>query len=388
MLGFTFFNPVRVEFGRGRLAVLDALVPTAGTVLVVFGGGSARSSGVLERVLAELAKSPRRVLEFGGITANPAYDTVMRAVELVRSEGVDFILAVGGGSVMDGAKFIALAAHAKTYQGREHALLGTFAEDVDSALPLGVVPTLPATGSEMNCFAVISHGADKLPVKTPLLFPRFAILDPELTFSLPSRQVANGIVDTFVHAVEQYVTYPVDARLQDRMAEGIVRTVVEVGPRTLSDPTDYDARANLVWCAAMGLNGLIGAGVPQDWVTHKIGHELTALFGVDHARSLAAVLPGVWRVRREQKRAKLLQLAERVWGVAEGSEEARVEQAIARTAGFFESLGVATSLTALGIGKADIDTVVAALERHGLTALGERGDVTPIVVREILLNAL
>ena len=390
MLNFIFHNPTKAVFGKGQVQQLDALVPAGARVLVTYGGGSARRSGLLDQVKAELSRSGRAVFEFGGIEANPRFSTLMQAVDLVRREKVDFLLAVGGGSVMDGTKFIAAAAGDHDFVGREVELMrfGFAPVPIRAALPLGTVVTLPDTGSEMNGFAVISHGEDKLPVFHTMLYPAFSILDPELTFTLPAEQVANGVVDAFVHVVEQYLTYPVGGRLQDRMAEGILQTLIEVGPATLADPTDYEARANLVWCATMALNGVIAVGVPQDWTTHMIGHELTALHGAAHGRSLAAVLPGLLRVRRAEKREKLLQYAQRVWGIAGGAEDERIELGIRRTEEFFASLGVGVRLADIGVTAADLDGVVAALERHGMVGLSERGDITPDVARKILEAAL
>ncbi|WP_147822187.1 iron-containing alcohol dehydrogenase [Salidesulfovibrio onnuriiensis] len=386
MFNFNFHNPTRIVFGKDQLRELDTLVPADARVLITFGGGSARRTGLLDRVKAELDRSGRTVLEFGGIEPNPQFATLMKAVEIVRAEKVDFLLAVGGGSVMDGTKFISLASANDEFKGREEAVLsyGFAGVPAQAAVPLGTVVTLPATGSEMNMGAVISKGEDKLVVMSPLVFPTFSILDPELTCTLPENQVANGIVDTFVHVVEQYVTFPVEGRLQDRFAEGILQTLIEVGRRTKDDPQDYDARANLVWSATMALNGLIGSGVPQDWAVHMIGHELTALHGVDHGRSLAAVLPGMWRVRRGQKREKLLQYAERVWGIREGSDDERIDAAIARTEDFFHSLGVSTRLSDLGITEEHFDAVIASLEKHGMTALSEHGDLNLEVSLQVL----
>jgi len=227
-----------------------------------------------------------------------------------------------------------------------------------------------------------------LPVFSPFAFPKFSILDPVLTYTLPATQVANGVVDTFIHTVEQYITYPVDARFQDRTAEGILLTLIEIGKKTVEEPEDYDARANLVWCATMALNGLIGAGVPQDWNTHMIGHEMTALFGIDHAKTLAVVQPAVWKVRKEQKKEKLLQYAERVWGISEGDSDIRIQKAIARTEEFFHSLGIQTRLTDHGITEEGIDRIIESLKKHGMTALSEKGDVTPEISKQILMAAL
>jgi NADP-dependent alcohol dehydrogenase len=311
----------------------------------------------------------------------------MRAVEVVRREDIDFLLAVGGGSVMDGTKFIALAAK---YQGNGEDILFSRNKPVrlTDAVPLGTVVTLPATGSEMNSGGVISHQSGKYVFSNPLVYPKFSILDPTLTFTLPPTQVANGIIDTFIHTVEQYVTLPAEGRFQDRTAEGILRTLIEIGKITLDNPTDYDARANLMWCAANALNGLIGAGVPQDWSTHMIGHELTAMFGIDHAKTLAIVQPAAWVVRAQEKRDKLLQFADRVWDLREGSEEERITKAIARTRDFFEELGVATRLSAYGVTADRIDDLIQALEAHGMTALGEQQGITLGVSRKILEAAL
>lgn len=390
MLNFSFYNPTNLVFGKDQLQELDNLVPKDAKVLITYGGGSAKKTGVLDSVQNELAKSPRKVFEFGGIGANPEFSVLMGAIKIVRDEKIDFLLAVGGGSVMDGTKFVALAAFAEEFVGKEEDLLkfGFMPVPVDGAVPLGTVVTLPATGSEANTFAVISNGEDKLPVNSPFAYPKFSILDPVLTYTLPERQVANGVVDAFIHVCEQYVTYGVEGRVQDRMAEGILQTLIEVGQKTIENPEDYDARANLVWAATMALNGLIGMGVPADWNTHMIGHEITALHGIDHARTLAAVMPAVWKVRKEQKREKLLQYGERVWGISEGSEDERIDKAIARTEEFFQGLGMKTRLSEHNIGEADIEKIVASLEKHGMTALSERGDVTPEISKEILKAAL
>jgi len=385
MLKFDFYNPTRIVFGKDRLKELNKLIAADAKVLVLYGGGSVTKYGTLDKVRQAL--DGRQIVEFGGIEPNPRYSTLMRAVEVVRREGVDFLLAVGGGSVMDGTKFVTLAA---AYDGNAEDLLhfGFKPVPVTTARPIGTVVTLPATGSEMNSGGVISHQGGKYPVFSPLAFPRFSILDPTLTFTLPPTQVANGVIDTFIHTVEQYVTIPAEGRFQDRTAEGILRTLIEIGKTTIDHPTDFDARANLMWCATNALNGLIGAGVPQDWTTHMIGHELTAMFGIDHAKTLAILQPAVWTVRKEQKRAKLLQYAERVWDLTTGEETGRIDQAIANTRGFFEGLGVPTRLGAYGVSADKIDDLINALEMHGMTRLGETGEVTLEVSRAILKEAL
>ncbi|QYJ90105.1 iron-containing alcohol dehydrogenase [Shewanella halotolerans] len=383
MLNFDYRNPTQIVFGKDRLAELDKLIPAGARVMVTYGGGSVKRFGTLNKVLSALGD--RTVVEFGGIEANPQYETLAKAAKLAREESIDFLLAVGGGSVMDGTKFIALATR---FEGDSASLLfhgfAPVPVEAEQVLPLGTIATLPATGSEMNAFGVVSYNGGKFPVNHPSIYPTFSLLDPTLTFTLPKIQVANGVVDAFVHVLEQYATYPVDGRVQDRTAEGIMRTLIEIGPITLEEPENYNARANLMWSATSALNGMIGAGVPFDWTTHMIGHELTAQFGIDHAQTLAAVLPSVWRVRKTQKHAKLLQYAERVWDITEGDEASRVDLAIDKTEQFFQQLGLKTRLRDYDIAQEQIDDIVAALEVHGMTALSESGDLGLDISREIL----
>ena len=390
MLNFDYQNPTRIIFGQGSTSKLSRSVPPKARVLVLYGGGSVRRNGTLDDVLAALQQDgERHVAEFSGIEPNPTFETLMRAVQQVHEEQIDFLLAVGGGSVIDGTKFVAAAARLPASEDA-WSILESRGRVIKDALPFGAVLTLPATGSEMNAGGVVTRAAthDKISFSSRLLYPQFSILDPVRTYTLPERQVANGVVDAFVHTMEQYLTYPVDARVQDRFAEGLLRTLVEIGPDAVARPEDYDTRANLVWSATMALNGLIGAGVPQDWATHMIGHELTALHGIDHGRTLAIVLPAVMEVRREAKRDKLLQYAERVWDIRDGDADARIDAAIARTRSFFESLGVPTRLGDYQLGADAIDPLVAALEKHGMTQLGEKQDITPDVSRQILQAAL
>ncbi len=379
MQNFTFHNPTRILFGAGRIADIPREIPAGARVLITYGGGSVVKTGTLDEVKAALKDFA--VLEFGGIEPNPTYETLMQAVELARREKIDFLLAVGGGSVIDGTKFIAAAI---PFEGDPWAILAERAP-VRAAIPFGSVLTLPATGSEMNNGAVVTRRAtqDKLAFANRLLFPLFSVLDPTKPYTLPARQVANGVVDAFVHIAEQYLTYPADAKVQDRFAEGLLLTLIEEGPKALSEPDNYEVRANLMWTATLALNGLIGAGVPQDWATHMLGHELTVLHGLDHAQTLAVVLPAMLQERRVEKREKLLQYAARVWGLTDGDEEARIDAAIARTRDFFESLGVPTRLSGYGIGADAIPALVAQLERHGMTALGERREIGLDVSRRV-----
>jgi NADP-dependent alcohol dehydrogenase len=381
MQNFTYANPTRIHFGRGQIAALDRELPAQARVLLLAGGGSIKQNGVLAQVQQALGN--RKVVEFWGVEANPDYDTLMKAVEIVRREKLEWILPVGGGSVLDGAKFVAAAAN---YAGDPWTILTTSGNELTGALPIGAVLTLPATGSEANGASVISRRAieEKLAFISPHVFPRFSVLDPETTFSLPPRQISNGIGDAFCHVIEQYLTYPANAAVQDRLAESILRVLVEEGPKTLAQPTDYDARANFVWAATCALNGFIGVGVPQDWSTHMIGHELTALHGIDHARTLSIVLPALMQVQRQTKRGKLLQFAERVWDLREGTEDERITGAIDRTRAFFDSLGLPTRLAQCEVPVTVADKVAQRLSARGMTALGERSDITPEKVAEIL----
>lgn len=374
MNNFTLHTPTKILFGQGQIAQLREQLPSDARVMITYGGGSVVRSGLLEQIRNELVGMT--LFEFGGIEPNPAYETLMGAVELARAERVDFLLAVGGGSVLDGTKFIAAAAHYDLAKDPWH-ILETVGSEVRSAIPLGSVLTLPATGSEMNMGAVITRrsSGDKVHFFSPFVMPRFAVLDPVLTYTLPERQVANGVVDAFVHIVEQYLTYPVNAKVQDRFAEGLLLTLIEEGPKALAEPHNYEVRANIMWSATMALNGLIGAGVPQDWATHMLGHELTALHGLDHAQTLAVVLPALLQAKRKQKHAKLLQYAERVWGLNSGSEAERIDDAIAATRDFFERMGVKTRLRDYGLKDLGIDTLIGKLGEHGMTRLGEHSDI-------------
>lgn len=382
MENFVFHNPVKLIFGKGQIAALGREIPKGARVLFAYGGGSIKANGVHAQVVAALTGAGLYFKEFAGIEPNPRYETLMRAVELARAEKLDFVLAVGGGSVVDGCKLVAAAID---FAGEPWAMVQRKAAPTN-AMPLGVVLTLPATGSEMNAFSVISREAtgEKLGWGHPSVMPRFSVLDPETTYSLPPRQVGNGIVDAFIHVLEQYLTFPADAPLQDRLAEAVLSTLVEIGPKAMEVPPDYQARANLMWCATMALNGLIGQGVPQDWATHMIGHELTALTGIDHARTLAAVWPGVVAIKRESKRAKLLQYAERVWGLTEGPEEERITQAVIMTKSFFESVGVPAGMHGYRLSNDIPATIARRLAERGGLPLGEKGDIDADQVRRIL----
>ena len=380
MNNFSFHNPTKIIFGRGTISRLQEELGIDQKILLLYGGGSIKRNGVYDQVMQALAGYD--IIEFGGIEANPQYFTCMKAVNVVNEENIDFLLAVGGGSVLDATKFIAAAAH---YKGENPWDILAKGAAVNSAIPLGCVLTLPATGSEMNRNAVISRAetGEKLAFIDDHLFPVFSILDPETTFSLPGRQIANGVVDAFVHVMEQYMTYPVNAPLQDRFAESILITLIEEGPKALQNPPDYDTRANIMWAATLALNLLIGAGVPQDWQTHIIGHELTALHGIDHARTLSIILPAVLKHQRRSKGDKLVQYARRVWGAREENREKMINRAIEETVDFFRLMGMPTSLRDVKLTFDDVSKAVESLEKRG-GRLGEHGDIGPKEIAEIL----
>jgi NADP-dependent alcohol dehydrogenase len=380
MQNFIFSNPTKIAFGEGQIKELANLLPNDARILVTYGGGSIKSNGVYDQVVAAL--KGKTWFEFGGIEPNPRYETLMKATALAKENQVDFLLGVGGGSVIDGTKLIAAAIH---FEGEPWDILAKHAP-VTKATPLGCVLTLPATGTESNANSVITKAAtqEKLGFGSPLVYPQFAILDPTTTYTLPPRQIANGVVDAFVHIMEQYLTYPVNAKVQDRFAEGLLLTLIEEGPKALQNPKDYDVRANVMWAATMALNGLIGVGVPQDWATHMIGHELTAMHGLDHAQTLAVVLPALMQHQRNQKRDKLIQYGRRVWNLEHESEDSIIDDAIAATKAFFEKMGTPTTLSGYGVDRESIPKLVAMLEKHNQVALGEHGDITLEDSRRIL----
>lgn len=379
MNNFSFSNSVKIIFGKGSIAKIAEEIPADARVLMTYGGGSIKKNGVYEQV--KKAMEGRVLFEFGGIEPNPHFETCMKAVELCKKEKIDFLLSVGGGSVLDGTKLIAAA---QFVEGDPWGIL-VEGKQPTNALPIGVVLTLPATGSEMNSGAVITKDAtkEKRDFNSRLVLPKFSVLDPETTYSLPPRQIGNGVVDTFVHVAEQYLTYPVGAKVQDRFAESILSVLVEEGPQALKTPEDYEVRSNLMWASTWALNGWISKGVPEDWATHMIGHEITALYGLDHGQTLAIVLPGVLSVMRGEKGAKIMQMGERVFGVSEGDEASRIEQSIAKLEAFFASMGVKTRLSDYGLAEDCIEPVVKRLADRGVV-LGENKTITPEKVREIL----
>ena len=382
MNNFEYKNPTKILFGKNQIENLATEIPENAKVLMLFGGGSIKKNGVYEQVSKALSKF--EVIEFGGIPANPEYDVLMEALEIIKAENITFLLAVGGGSVIDGTKFLSAAA---LYEGDEPWDILVKNIRTLKGMPFGTVLTLPATGSEMNSGAVITRAEtkEKFAMGGPGLFPQFSILDPEVVKSIPKRQIANGLADSFTHVLEQYMTYSVDAKLQDRFAESILQTLVEIAPTMLKEEFDYKAASNFMWSCTMALNGLIQQGVPSDWAIHAIGHELTALFGIDHARTLAIITENHYKVNLEDKKEKLAQYAARVWNVTEGTIEEKALAGIEKTTAFFHSLGIDTKLSEYTEAyEGTAQEISKRFEERGWKGLGEHGKVTPTMVEKIV----
>ncbi len=378
MQNFTYKNPTEILFGKGMIREIAGRIPKDTGVLFLYGGGSIKKNGVYEQVKASLKGF--HVTEFGGIEVNPLFETCVKAVEVVKKEKIGFILAVGGGSVLDAGKFIAAAA---IFTGSDlWAILREHGANVKSALPLGTILTLPATGSESNGNSVISRKAtqEKLHFYSSYVFPKFSVLDPETTFSLPEKQLRNGIVDAFIHVMEQYITYPAHAPLQDRMAESLLQTLIEVAPTVLKKHNDYESRATFMWSATLALNTLIGCGVPQDWSTHMIAHELTAFYGLDHAETLAIVLPGVWQYKLTAKKKKLEQYGRRVWGVKTAKE------AMMKTEAFFHAVKMPTRFGDYKIDAKEASRKVRERFAERDSVFGEHKDITPDAASKIVAS--
>ena len=382
MNNFEFKNPTKIIFGKDTIEKLKEEIPTDAKVLLLYGGGSIKKNGIYDQVKTALANVD--VTEFGGIPANPEYEVLLEALDIIKAEKVTFLLAVGGGSVIDGTKFLSAAS---LFEGETPWDILSKNIRTEKGMPFGTVLTLPATGSEMNSGAVVTRKEtkEKLAMGGPGLFPQFSILDPQVIKSIPQRQLANGLADAFTHVLEQYMTYSVDAKLQDRFAESILQTLIEITPTILKDEFDYKAASNFMWSCTMALNGLIQKGVPTDWAIHAMGHELTALFGIDHARTLAIITESHYKVNLEDKQEKLAQYAERVWNVTDGTLEEKALVGIEKTTEFFKSLGIDTKLsdyTEDYIGTAEI--ISKRFEERGWNGIGEKGKVTPALVEKIV----
>ena len=376
MLNFEFKNPTKILFGKGEIAKISSEIPKEAKILIIYGGGSIKKNGVYEQVISAL--NGFEVHEFGGVPANPEYEILMNALNVIKEKQINYLLAVGGGSVIDGVKFLSAAAN---YNGEPWEILQKPVRTFEGeGMPFGTVLTLPATGSEMNSGYVISRREtnEKLSSGGPGLFPQFSVLDPEVIRSIPKNQIANGIADAYTHVLEQYMTAPSSADLQERIAESILISLQEVAPKVMAENFDYDAAANFMWCCTMALNGLIQKGVITDWAVHAMGHELTAYFGIDHARTLAVVAPSHYRYNFETKKGKLAQYAERVWGITEGNLEEKAEKAITKLEVFFHSLEIKTKLSDYTSEyKGTAERVEKAFTERNWVGLGEYKKLTP-----------
>lgn len=383
MLNFELYNPTKLVFGKGQIEKLSELIPKNAKILLAYGGGSIFKNGIHEQVRKSLEGF--EVIEFGGIEANPHFETLIKAVAIIQQQKINFILAVGGGSVIDGVKFLSAAANFEENPIdilRKRILF----KDVTKVIPFGTVLTLPATGSEMNSGAVITIEAtqEKLDFGGSALFPKFSICDPTVIASLPKRQLQNGVIDAYVHVLEQYLTYLHDGYLQDRIAESILQTLIQVGPGVVENPTDYALASNFMWSCTMALNGLIQKGVPTDWATHKIGHELTALYGIDHARSLAIIGPNLYKIMFEIKKDKLAQYGKRIFNLT-GSDDEIANEAINKTVEFFHTMGMQTKLSDYTKDfEKTANFIVNRFEERGWKALGEKQNITLEKIKSIV----
>lgn len=383
MLNFELYNPTNLVFGKGQIEKLSTLVPQGTKILLAYGVGSIFKNGIHEQVTNNLKGF--EIVEFGGIEPNPHFETLMKAVAIIKEQKIDFILAVGGGSVIDGVKFISAAVN---FDGNPMDILQKrlLIKDLSKVVPFGTVLTLPATGSEMNSGAVVTIEAtqEKLAFGGSALFPKFSICDPTVIESLPKRQLQNGVVDAYTHVLEQYLTYPHEGYLQDRIAESILQTLIQVGPEVVENPKDYALASNFMWSCTMALNGLIQKGVPSDWATHMIGHELTAMYGIDHARTLAVVGPNLYRVMFETKKEKLAQYGKRIFNLT-GTEDEIANEAINKTVAFFHTMGMDTKLSdyTKDFDKT-ADFIVKRFEERGWLGLGEKQNITLEKVKEIV----
>ncbi|TAF68727.1 MAG: iron-containing alcohol dehydrogenase [Flavobacterium sp.] len=383
MLNFELYNPTNLIFGKGQIEKIATLIPAEAKILIAYGGGSIFKNGIYDQVKAALPD--RNIVEFGGIEPNPHYETLMKAVAVIKEQNIDFILAVGGGSVIDGVKFISAAVH---FEGNPMDILQKrlLIKDLSKVVPFGTVLTIPATGSEMNSGSVVTIEAtqEKLAFGGSALFPKFSICDPTVIVSLPKRQLQNGVVDAYTHVLEQYLTYPHEGYLQDRISESILQTLIEIGPKVVENPTDYALASNFMWSCTMALNGLIQKGVPSDWATHMIGHELTALYGIDHARTLAIIGPNLYKVMFETKKAKLAQYGQRIFNLT-GSEDEIAKEAINKTVAFFHTMGMQTQLSDYTKDfEKTADFIAKRFEERGWKGLGEKQNITPEKVRVIV----
>ncbi len=385
MYDFDYYNPTRIIFGKDTLSKLNDIIPKDARILVLYDTKSLKTYKCIDKILDSL--KDYTVFEFNYKKSQPNFETLVKAIKIVNKKKITFLLGVGGNSIMDGTKFVALAS---LYKGNIQELLSSNTKNINSSnvLPMGMIVTIPSSSSEMNCGSSILYNSKKCYIKTPLIFPKFSILDPTLTYNLPSSLIASGIVDTFIHTVEKYLTIPINNKIQNKIAEGILKTLFEIGKSTLDNPNDYDLRANLVWCSSVSSSKLITSWSNEDLSSHIIAREIKALFGIDNKKALAIVAPSLWHVMKEEKRDKLLRYASNVLDITHGTEEEKIDLAINKTKEFFQSLGIKVHLSDYGIKSRDINDMIKYIDHHKMNFLGENKSITLDISRKILEDSL
>lgn len=384
MNDFNYYTPTRYLFGRGVESQTGDLTRWMGVnrVLLVYGGGSVVRSGLLDRVKASLDASGIEYLELGGIQPNPTDDRVYEGIDVCRRENLTGLVAVGGGSAIDTAKAIACGV---PYEGDFWDFYAG-KKIVEEALPVGVVLTIPAAGSEGSGNSVITKldGLHKISLRTDsALRPKFAVMNPELTFTLPPYQTASGIADMMAHIFERYFTNTPETEVTDRVAEGVLKAIITEAPRVMAEPENYDARANIMWCGTLAHNGICGTGRQEDWVSHFMEHELSAVYGVTHGAGLAVITPAWMTFMATHNPSKGAQFARRVMDVVNDDDTLAALEGIARLKAFYASLGLPINLAQLGIENPDFDLLVKKLHENKGEVIGGYYRLTAIETRKI-----
>lgn len=384
---FEFYNPTKIIFGENSINKLNELIrPFGKNIMLTYGGGSIKKNGIYNSVIDILESENKNIFELSGITPNPKLDKVYEGIKLCKENNIDFILAVGGGSVIDCSKAIAVGSKIDKdvwdafYKNKEAC---------EDAIPLGTILTISATGSEMNKGSVITNWEthEKLSYKTDYMFPKFSILDPTYTYSLPREQIVYGSVDILAHVFEQYFSYPDESNVSDDLAEGIMKTVIENLEIALENPTDYNARSNLMWASTMALNDVIRMGKEQDWNSHSIGHILSGLYDIPHGATLAVIFPNWMKHVYKNAPNKFRRYAINIWNInpADKSDEEIALEGINRTREYFSKIGAPVTLKEVNVPKEDIDKIVEMFKFDGK---GSYMKLYKEDVREILINAI
>lgn len=391
MENFTFWSPTEFVFGRGSESQTGDLLARFGAkkVMIIYGGHSAEKNGLLGRLRDEMNRVGIPFCEFGGIRPNPTDSPVYRAIEMARAENIDFLLAVGGGSVIDTAKAVALGVPTETDFWKFYTGEAT----PDRALPVGVVLTIPAAGSEGSGNSVITNEKtlQKISVRYPMLLrPKFAVMDPELTMTLPAEQTAYGIVDMLCHIYERYFSNTPATELVDGYSEAIMRDIMDQAMTLRFQPDNYDARADIMWAGTLAHNGLCGVGKVEDWASHRLEHEISAIYDVAHGAGLAVIVPAWMKFCATRNPDKLWKFAINVMSVDPSGHDTDeiIREGIHRLEDFYHDLGLTTSLRELIGGEPDIDAMVKSLERNMGKTLGNYVTLSMDDCREIYRLAL